>query len=61
MLLKAALLLLIAWLLGIVGVYNIGSLVHVLLLVGLMLLLLGMLKARDAATGTRTDSGTRGK
>jgi len=60
-LLKAALLLLIAWLLGIVGGYNIGSLVHVLLLVGLMLLLLGVLKARDAATRTRTDSGTRGK
>jgi uncharacterized membrane protein len=60
-LLKAALLLLIAWLLGIVGVYSVGSLVHVLLLVGLMLLLLGMLKARDAATSTRTDSGTRGK
>jgi hypothetical protein len=60
-LLKAALLLLIAWLLGIVGVYNIGSLVHVLLLVGLMLLLLGMLKARDAATSTRTDSSISGK
>ena len=61
MLLKAALLLLIAWLLGIVGVYNIGSFVHVLLLVGLMLLLLGILKARDAATSTRTDSSTGGK
>jgi hypothetical protein len=60
-LLKAALLLLIAWLLGIVGVYNVGSLVHVLLLVGLMLLLLGMLKARDAATSTRTDSSISGK
>ena len=49
MFLKVALLLLGAWLLGVIGVYNAGTLVHVLLLVGLMLLLLGMLKARDAA------------
>ena len=56
MLLKAAILLLIAWLLGIVGVYDVGSLVHVLLLVGLMLLLLGMLQARDAAARRRNDS-----
>ena len=57
MLLKAAVLLLIAWLLGVVGVYNVGTLVHVLLLVGLMLLLLGVLKARDAAARGRPDSG----
>lgn len=57
MLLKAALLLLIVWLLGVVGVYDDGTLVHVLLLVGLMLLLLGALKARDAATRERTESG----
>jgi hypothetical protein len=37
------------WLLGLVGVYRVGDLVHVFLLVGLMLLLLAMLKARDAA------------
>jgi hypothetical protein len=49
MLLKAALVLLIAWILGVLGIYNAGQLVHVLLLVGLMLLLLGVLKARDAA------------
>jgi uncharacterized membrane protein len=55
-LLKAACLLLIAWLLGIVGVYDVGSLVHVLLLVGLMLFLLGMLKARDAAARRRTET-----
>jgi hypothetical protein len=48
MLLKVAGLILIAWLLGIVGLYNVGTFVHVLLLVGLMLLLLGLLKARDA-------------
>jgi hypothetical protein len=49
MLLKTALVLLAAWLLGLVGLYNIGDLVHVLLLVGLMLLLLAFLRARDAA------------
>ena len=49
MFVKVALLLLGAWLLGVAGVYNAGTFVHVLLLVGLMLLLLGVLKARDAA------------
>ena len=41
--------LLLGRLLGMVGVYRVGDLVHVFLLVGLMLLLLAMLKARDAA------------
>jgi len=49
MLLKIGLVLLVAWLLGIVGLYRLGQNVHFLLLVGLMLLLLGFLKARDAA------------
>ena len=49
MLFKAAVVLLAIWLLGMVGVYRVGDLVHVFLLVGLMLLLLAMLKARDAA------------
>ena len=57
MLLKVAALLLIVWLLGVVGVYNAGTLVHVLLLVGLMLLLLGVLKARDGAAPGRPGSG----
>ena len=57
--LKAALLLLFIWLLGVVGVYDVGRLVHVPLLVGLMLLLLAFLKARDAAASDRTDSDTR--
>ena len=48
MLFKSALVLLALWLLGLVGVYRVGDLVHVFLLVGLMLLLLAMLKARDA-------------
>jgi hypothetical protein len=49
MLFKAAIVLLAIWLLGVVGVYRVADLVHVFLLVGLMLLLLAMLKARDAA------------
>jgi hypothetical protein len=47
MLFKIALVLLAAWLVGVLGVYNVGDLVHVLLLVGLMLLLLAFLRARD--------------
>jgi hypothetical protein len=50
MLLKIGLALLVAWLLGIVGVYRLGQAIHFLLLVGLMLLLLGFLKARDPAS-----------
>jgi hypothetical protein len=49
MLLRVALVLLAAWLLGVAGLYEVGDLVHVLLLVGLMLLLLAFVKARDAA------------
>ena len=58
MLLKIAFVLLIAWLLGVLGLYRIGDLVHVLLLAGLMLLLLGALKARDAAAARRRDVGS---
>ena len=50
MLLKIALVLLALWVVGIVGVYDIGDAVHIFLLVDGMLLLLGVLKARDAAT-----------
>jgi len=49
MLFKIALVLLAAWLLGVVGLYRVGDLVHGLLLIGLMLLLLAFLRARDAA------------
>ena len=58
MLLKIACVLLVVWLLGVLGLYSIGDLVHVLLLVGLMLLLLGVLKAREAATDRGTDVGS---
>ena len=47
MLLKAGLLVLAVWLAGVVGLFEAGTLVHVLLLVGLLLLLLGAVKARD--------------
>ena len=51
MLFKVALALLTVWLLGVIGLYDVGKLVHVLLLVGLLLLLLAFAKARDAAVG----------
>lgn len=49
MLFTVALILLAAWLLGVLGLYAAGDAVHVLLLIGLMLLLLSFLRARDAA------------
>jgi hypothetical protein len=51
MLFNVGLVLLAVWLLGLVGVYRVGDLFHVFLLVGLMLLLLGFLHARDAVRG----------
>ena len=56
MLIKFALVFLAAWALGIGWLYP-QKPVHVLLLVGLMLLFLGVLKARDAARlASRDDS-----
>jgi hypothetical protein len=49
MLFKIGLILLALWLAGLFGAYRIGALVHAFLLVGLMLLLLALLRARDAA------------
>ena len=49
MLFKIALTLLVAWLIGVLGVYSAGQLVHVLLLVGLALLMYAFLRAREAA------------
>jgi hypothetical protein len=49
MLFKVAFVLLTLWLLGMVGVYPAGALVHALLLLGLMVLLMAFIKARDAA------------
>jgi hypothetical protein len=55
-LLKVAPPILAVWLAGVLGLYNAGDLVHVLLLVGLMMLLLGVLKARDAAVHRSTEA-----
>ena len=55
MVLKIAFALLAAWLLGVVGVYDVGDLVHVLLLTGLMLLLLGFLQSRDEVAQRHVD------
>jgi hypothetical protein len=46
MLYTLAVVLLIAWLLGIVGTYTIGPLVHALLVVALVLFVLGRLGGR---------------
>ena len=56
MLPKIAIVLLTVWIIGVVGLFEIGDLVHVLLLGGLWLLLLTFAKARDAAV-----RGTNGR
>ena len=47
MLYTVAVILLIAWLLGIVGTYTVGAFVHVLLVVAVVLFLVGMLGGRS--------------
>ena len=46
MLYTLAVILLIAWLLGIVGTYTIGAFVHVLLVLAVVLLVVGLLNGR---------------
>ncbi len=46
MLYTVAVILLIAWLLGIVGTYTIGAFVHVLLVIAVVLFLVGLLTGR---------------
>jgi hypothetical protein len=58
MLFKLALVLLAAWLIGVLAAPNAGSLVHVLLLAGLALLLLAFLRARDEAMRRAADRQT---
>lgn len=55
MLFKVGFALLFLWLVGMTGLYQLGELVHVLLLVGLMLLMMGFIRARDAALRRTTD------
>jgi hypothetical protein len=49
MLFKIALALLAAWFIGVLGVFPVGQFVHVLLLVGLALLMIAFLRAREDA------------
>jgi hypothetical protein len=53
MLFKIALVLLVAWVAGTLGIYDIGEAVHALLLAGLLLVLLSFARARDAAAASR--------
>ena len=46
MLYTIAVVLLIAWLLGVVGTYTIGAFVHVLLIVAIVLFLAGLVSGR---------------
>jgi hypothetical protein len=47
MLYTLAVILLIAWLLGLVGTYTIGAFVHVLLVIAIVLLLVGLISGRE--------------
>jgi len=49
MLYTIAVVLLIAWLIGVVGTYTIGAFVHVLLVVAIVLFLTGLLSGRRTA------------
>ena len=46
MLYTLAVILLIAWLLGVVGTYTIGAFIHVLLVIAIVLFLVGLLSGR---------------
>ena len=48
MLYTLAVILLIAWLLGLVGTYTIGAFVHMLLVIALVLFVVGLLSGRRA-------------
>ena len=48
MLYTIAVILAVAWLLGFVGVYTVGSFIHVLLVVAVVLFLVGLLGGRRA-------------
>jgi hypothetical protein len=46
MLMTLAIILLIAWLLGVVGTYTVGAFVHVLLVVAIVLFLVSLISGR---------------
>jgi len=47
MLYTIAVILLIAWLLGVVGTYTIGAFVHLLLMLAIILFIVGLLQGRE--------------
>ena len=49
MLYTIAAILLLAWLLGIVGIYTIGAFVHVLLVIAIVMFVVGVLSGRRLA------------
>jgi hypothetical protein len=49
MLMTLAVILLVAWLLGIVGTYTIGAFVHVLLVIAIVLFLVSIISGRRTA------------
>ena len=53
MLSTVALTFLVVWVIAVAGPFDVGQMAHGLLLVGLMLLLLAFMKARDAAAAAR--------
>jgi hypothetical protein len=56
MLFTLAFVLLLSWLLGMAGVYQLGDVLHALLLIGLMLLMMAFVRARDAAMRRAIDN-----
>jgi hypothetical protein len=50
MLYTIAVILLIAWLLGVVGTYTIGAFVHVLLVIAIVLFVVGVMSGRRSLT-----------
>lgn len=56
---KIALVLLISWLLGMLGVFDIGQAQHVLLLAGLLFLLLAATKRDDTNRNTKPNADGR--
>jgi hypothetical protein len=50
MLYTIAVILLIAWLLGLVGTFTVGPILHVLLVVALVLFVVGLLSGRRSVT-----------
>lgn len=56
MLFKSALIVLVTWLVGVLFLRSVGDLIHVPLLVGLALLMLAFLRAREEAMRRVTES-----